>query len=185
MIGHRMANRPLPSPAELRQLLRYEPETGKLFWLAREINPNDRGPTIFNKRYAGKEAFTCRMGQKHLQGRVYNHGLLAHRVIWALIYGEWPHWQIDHINGNPTDNRLANLRDVRAVENQRNMKRPSNNTSGVSGVDWQEGRQRWRARIKVGGKNIHVGRFIEFGDAVRARQDALARHDFHPNHGRA
>lgn len=180
-----MAEHPLPTPAELRQLLRYDPKTGKLFWRARPLDPNSRGPTIFNRRYAGKEAFTCRMGQKHLQGRVHNRGLLAHRVIWALVYGEWPRGQIDHINGNPVDNRLSNLRDIPGAENQRNMKRFVTNTSGVGGVTWQDDRQRWRVRVKFDGREKHLGRFKDFGEAVRVRNEALAAHGYHPNHGRA
>ena len=76
-----MAAKPLPSPETLRQLLRYEPETGKLFWRRRPVTST--GDKIFNRLYADREAFTYRMGHKHKQGRVNGKALLAHRVVWA------------------------------------------------------------------------------------------------------
>ena len=177
-----MAGKPDITPELLRQLMRYEPETGKLFWLMR--SGGTRGDNVFNSLYAGKEAFTCRMGHKHLQGRVFNRPFLAHRVAWALHYGAWPNGEIDHINGNPIDNRIENLRDIPKAENQRNMKRSTRNTSGVSGVSWRKTRKKWRARIKVDGKEKSLGHFERFEDAVRARQAALVKCGYHPNHGR-
>ncbi len=178
-----MANKRDITPEVLRQTLHYDPRAGRLFWLPRE--ERGRGDKIFNRLYAGKEAFTYRMGEKHLQGQVYGRPFLAHRVVWAIVHGEWPRGEIDHINGNPVDNRIANLRDIPKAHNQRNMKRFKSNTSGVSGVDWQASRSMWRVRVSTEGKTIHIGRFRDFGDAVKARKAAEARYNFHPNHGRA
>ena len=181
-----MADNELLSPHAIRQLLRYDPGTGKLYWLKRDISQcvDYRAMRVFNTQFAGKEAFTCRMGKKHLQGRIFRRPYLAHRVVWALVYGEWPNGQIDHINGNPIDNRLSNLRDIPSAENQRNMRRPSNNTSGVSGVSWNASHKKWRVRISRCGKEIMVGRFSDFGEAVQARAAALLDNGYHPNHGR-
>jgi len=60
----------------------------------------------------------------------------AHRVAWFLHHGAWPMGEIDHINGNAQDNRIANLRDVTHKENTRNMKRRSDNTSGITGISY-------------------------------------------------
>ena len=65
----------------------------------------------------------------------------------------------DHINGDKTDNRLANLRDVTRLENARNMPRPKNNTSGVLGVSWSKSHGKWAARIKVEGRKLSAGHF--------------------------
>ena len=168
------------SPAELQQLLRYEAETGKLYWLARE------GNKAFNGRFAGVEALTHTLnGGKALQGRIHGLHFLAHRVAWALSYGHWPENQIDHINGNPLDNRIGNLRDVSSSQNARNRRLSKANKSGVPGVFWLKDRNRWWAKIRHGGRNISLGRFACKDDAVRARKRAEARFGYHPNHGRA
>lgn len=177
-----MAKKPLPTPEELRQLLRYEPETGKLYWLLRA--GETRGVKAFNSNYAGKEAFTCRMGEKHLQGRIHDRGFLAHRVIWAIVYGQWPTGEIDHINGDPVDNRIENLRDIPKPENQRNMKCPSTNSSGVCGVSWRPQRGKWRARIWHNGREVSLGHYEKIEDAAAAREAALVRYGYHRNHGR-
>src|SRR3546814_1788886 len=76
----------------------------------------------FNNKHAGKPALVAPSRAGHLCGHVKGIPLLAHRVAWAIHYGEWPNGQIDHINGDPSDNRIANLRDVSALENARNAK---------------------------------------------------------------
>lgn len=177
-----MAKRPLPTPEELRQLLRYEPETGKLYWLERK--DGSPGSAMFNTRFAGNEALTAPVGEKALCGSVNGGRYLAHRVIWALVHGEWPTGQIDHINGNPFDNRLSNLREVESFENQRNMKRPSHNTSGVCGVSWNAQHRKWQARINARRKTVMLGVFSDFNEAVAARKQAEKEYGYHPNHGR-
>lgn len=182
-----MAKTDILPASDLRQLLEYTPETGKLFWKMRTTGQckDERARKIFNTQFAGKEAFTCRMGSKHLQGRINREAYLAHRVIWALVKGAWPAGQIDHINGNPIDNRMENLREVAGPENQRNMKRCSVNTSGATGVDWSSARGKWRARaVGPDGADVHLGRFVHFEDAVAARKAAEQRFGYHPNHGR-
>lgn len=117
-----MASKPLPSPEVLRQLLRYEPDTGKLFWLHRaaDLFPSKSAAKSWNARFAGAEALATDNGQGYLAGRINGRPLKAHRVVWAISYGEWPIGEIDHINGNPGDNRIANLRAVGRTENTRN-----------------------------------------------------------------
>lgn len=170
-----MARSQLPLPGHLRQLLRYEPDTGKLFWL-------ERSSSWWNTRYAGTEAMaTVSHGYKSsvIGGRF----LLAHRVIWAIVYDEWPPADIDHINGNRADNRLCNLRAVDRSTNAKNMARSSRNTSGVIGIS--PVRDKWRACITSRGKLRVLGDFTDFADAVAARAKAEIEEGFHPNHGRA
>ena len=103
--------------------------------------------------------------------------LLAHRVAFAIANGEWPHGQIDHIDGNRTNNRLSNLRDVTPSENNQNQRRPRGHTaSGFLGVSRQ--RCRWKAEIKTGGLRRFLGTF----DSPEAAHAAYlsAKREIHP-----
>lgn len=184
-----MAKRELPSPEVLRQLLRYEPETGKLFWLPRDYiwfpdTPSGRKACrSWNARYADRPALDCaRKGVKH--GNVLDTPVLAHRAIWTIVHGEWPSGDIDHINGDPADNRLCNLRDVPHAENLKNMSARADNTSGFTGVSYQKSRGRWIAQISVGGTTRSLGTFCTAVEAIEARQKANEQYGFHANHGR-
>jgi hypothetical protein len=169
----------------LSRLLRYEPETGKLFWLHRQraMFPDERAWKIWNTRYDGAEAFTAIANGYH-RGAIFGTALAAHRVAWAIHHGEWPKGQIDHINGDRSDNRIANLRDVDSAGNHKNMSRASNNKSGVTGVHWCNTWNRWIAKIKIGGKTKSLGQFASFDDAVAARQKAQEELGFDIGHGK-
>lgn len=181
-----MSAKDLPSPELLRQLLRYEPETGKLYWRERNVDMfKDGHCKSFNSQFANKEAFTFtgRDGYKH--GNILNQKpYLAHRVIWAIIHGEWPLNHIDHVNGIRDDNRIENLRDVSRSENQKNQKRPANNTSGVVGISWANREGKWHAYINIDKRRKSLGYFTDFNKAIDARKKAEAKYGFHPNHGR-
>lgn len=177
-------------PQILRKLLRYEPETGKLYWLERG---DDLFKTIgrrtakhsaacWNARCAGKEAFS-RAGTR-CAGTLFGKTYLAHRVAWAVHYGAWPNAEIDHINGNARDNRISNLRDVSRKDNCRNTSVPSHNSSGIMGVSWHKRQKKWRAHIKFDGEYRHLGSFSDISDAISCRKEAERRLGFHPNHGR-
>lgn len=182
-----MANKPLPDPELVRKLLRYEPETGKLFWNYRPLNlfAQKANYITWNTRWAGKEAFTSINRHGYRQGRIFKRVTQAHRVIWAIVTGRWPSEQIDHINGIRTDNRLGNLREVSSSENSKNKCQRSNNTSGVTGVSWSHDKRKWLADIRVNKKQIYIGRFDNFDDAVAARKEAERKYGFHENHGRS
>ena len=180
------------TPDELRKLLRYEPETGKLFW-------KERTPDMFedskqtaehkcsrwNSRLAGKEAFNGINIEGYKRGLIWSRQYIAHRIAWAVHHGSWPEQQIDHINGVKTDNRMCNLRDVSATENGRNRTLQANSTSGVTGVNWNKGARKWRACIRVQQKYVYLGHYRAIDDAIAARKAAEIEHGFHPNHGRS
>lgn len=180
-----MAKGHLPAPSTLRQLLRYEPDKGKLFWRRRPIGmfPDRRAWKIWNTRYAHKEAFTS-FSNGYRDGRIFDRAYRAHRVVWAIVYGETPSMEIDHIDGDRANNRIENLRLVTGAENQRNKGLNKNNTSGVLGVCWDKGRGKWMARISHKGKAVSLGRFDNKNDAIAARNLALVAYGYHPNHGR-
>ena len=176
----------------LRKLLIYDPEAGTLTWRERGaewFKDGKRGAEnsarTWNTKNAGKTAFTFTDNRGCKQGAVFKVNYKAHRVVWAMHYGAWPVDQIDHINGNPSDNRIANLRDVSHKENMRNRKLPSTNTSGHVGVCWHRKARKWHAQIQVGGVNKHLGEFDEKADAIATRAAAEIKYGFHENHGRS
>lgn len=176
-----MAKKPLPTPEQLRQLLRYEPETGRLFW--RERTPDlfnggkhsaEHSCAIWNARYAGREAFTAVDARGYVIGAVFDQSLSGHRVAWALHTGEWPAGSIDHKNGQRTDNRADNLRDADIYGNNRNVASAKGSSSQYLGVCLDKRRGRWRAVIKVNRRQIYLGVFDAENDAAHA-YDAAAK----------
>ena len=173
-----MAKKQLPSIEYLRQRLRYEPETGKLYWRDDETMPRH-----WRTRYVGREALTADNGKGYKTGLVNGKALQSHRVAWAIYYGRWPDEVIDHINHNPADNRIVNLRETTVAGNMRNQAKRKNNTSGITGVYWYDRHQKWMASIRAGGAIKHIGYFASIEDAVAARKAAEAQYGFHANHG--
>lgn len=107
----------------------------------------------------------------HMDGSYYP----AHKIIWLICKGEWveyPAFEIDHINGDRSDNRLVNLRKVTKSGNQRNAGARVNNTSGVHGVNWKAGSDRWVARIWNGPNHVYLGQFKTLHEAKIARKAA-------------
>ncbi len=170
----------------LRQLLTYDPDTGIMLWLPRERGLFNRSSSWsrWNRWYAGRVAMTAKARGGYLHGRIFGVAYRAHRVVWALHHGEWPHDMIDHINGIKTDNRIENLRVVSIFENQQNVSRRKTNKSGVTGVCWDSANGKWRAQLSVNKQRVNLGRFADFEEAVAVRKAAAIAHGFHPNHGR-
>jgi hypothetical protein len=108
---------------------------------------------------------------------------LAHRLIWLYHYGTMPSGEIDHIDHNPLNNRIENLRDVTHKENGRNQSLSRNNRSGHNGVYVDKKNGRWIASICLDGRNVHLGSFATITEAVEARSRADREQGFHRNHG--
>ena len=84
----------------------------------------------------------------------------THRLVWLYFYGNFPNGVIDHINGNKTDNRIENLRDISFDANRQNQKKSQRgNISGYLGVSWDKKSNKWKSQIKTKGKNYHLGFF--------------------------
>lgn len=162
----------LPSIDYLFQRLDINATTGDLWWRHCEAKPKE-----WNARYAGKRAFTSQWPRGYLFGQVDCKRLAAHRTIWAMVFGEWPKGEIDHVNGVRTDNRIANLRAVSKLENAKNKRLYKTNTSGYAGI--QKYRKRWRAFLS----NDYLGTFDTIEDALAARQEAEKSCGYHENHG--
>ena len=173
-----MADRDLPAPDYLRQRLRYDPETGALHW-----RDNPDFPAMWRTRYSGRAAFTCVNHNGYRMGRVDSRAFLAHRVIWAMYHGEWPQGEIDHLDHDRLNNRIANLRIVDHRENHRNTSLRRNSASGVLGVSWFKAGAKWSAYIMVDRVKRHLGYFDDKQAAIRARRGAEREYGFHANHG--
>lgn len=179
-------------PVTLAILLSYDAQSGVIYWRRRPDHffPTDSRQSQrqcahnWNRRYAGTRAgsLTTR-GYVNigLEGRLYK----AHRIAWCLHYGAWPTRNIDHINGSGADNRIANLRDVPQAENCRNSAMSRRNTSGICGVYWNDAIQKWTASIYEGGRQKHLGVFLDKSAAQAARAAAEERLGYHSNHGRS
>lgn len=115
--------------------------------------------------------------------RVCGQPFLAHRLAWLCVHGEWPEGDLDHINGNSRDNRIANLRPCDDSQNQANRKLSSLNTSGFKGVCWNAKSGKWQAGIKVRGKSYHLGLFTDPAEAHAAYLKAA--HEFFGEFARA
>lgn len=168
----------------LNECMSYDPQTGELVWKVRPARhfKAERDAVAWNAKFAGKPALSSvNKVLGYRSGSVNNKGMYAHRAAWAIFHGKWPTKQVDHINGDRSDNRISNLRTVTKSGNMRNARRRSDNTSGVMGVSWDAARKQWQARI---GRK-HIGRFDLKEDAIKARKAAEITHGYHANHGRA
>lgn len=170
--------RPLPSVEYLRERLRYDPDTGKLFWLDYEGMPQK-----WRTRYVGKEALISLNGKGYKKGKIDCVDYYAHRIAYTLYHAEWPSDQIDHINGVKTDNRIANLRVVTNQENNRNRPMRRDNSSGVTGVCWHKGINKWCANVRVDGKLKNLGSFNTIEEAAAARKQADVQYGYSERHG--
>ena len=171
-----MAAKPLPSQDVLRQLLSYTPETGALHWRANDVAPKT------NARKPGGLAFRCKTDKGYFRGGLLGRNVMAHRVVWKWHYGTEPA-EIDHIDGNPSNNVIGNLRAASRQDNVRNTRIRKTNKSGVQGVHLHRGY--WVASIRNGGKQIELGQFKTVAEAATCRKQAEQEFGYHANHGRA
>jgi len=152
----------------LKDHFEYHPETG-----------------IFYRRMAhGRmKQITSKCHWGYLRTRIDGRSYKLHRLAWVYMHGEMP-TMLDHINGVKDDNRISNLRRITPTGNMRNAKMYNTNTSGNVGVYFNKRWKRWYAQIKVDGKEIHLGYFSNKQDAIKAREKANKKYNFHENHGR-
>lgn len=109
---------------------------------------------------------------------------LLHRIIWEMHNGAIPEGMtIDHIDHNPANSKIENLRMVEHKDNLKNQSMSKANKSGFTGVFFAKNRNKWRAVVTVNYKKIVLGHFDNFEDAVSARKTADKTFNFHENHG--
>ena len=142
----------------LKELFSYDPNTG-VFKRYRRLGPK--------KDVAGHIA-TKGHRQIMIDSKLY----MAHRLAWLYVHGYFPETLIDHINRNPDDNRICNLRLATSSQNQENTKTRTDNLCGHKGIYFCIKENKWRARISKHGKTKHLGRFQSIELAIQARKEA-------------
>jgi hypothetical protein len=126
----------------------FEYREGNLFWKV-----DRRG-----NKLQGKQANRLKKSNGYQEITLNKKNLYAHRVIFMMIHGRWPE-QIDHIDGNRSNNLIENLREANNAQNNRNTKLRSSNTTGFKGVVYNKINKNYNASITVNYKSIHLGCF--------------------------
>ena len=153
---------------QLVQYLSYDVSTGKFTW----AKPPRRGVSAgLPAGFAHSHGYAC-IG---FRGEVF----YAHRVAWRMSHGKWPKLVIDHMNGDPKDNRISNLREVTQQHNTQNVRSvPKHNTTGFLGVVAAPCGRAFIAQIATKGKCKHLGRFATPEQASEAY--LRAKREMHP-----
>ncbi len=149
----------------LRHFLKYDPDTGHFTWRVRtsnRIKVGDVAGTVNTHGYL----------QTRVNGKIYRN----HRLVWLYVYGYFPDGDIDHADGDRTNNRLSNLRECSRSQNLINKAIQDNNVTGVKGVCWDKAKKRWEAYAKQKGVKIRLGMYTNFEDAVSARKAYIDEH---------
>lgn len=148
----------------VRELLHYDAASGEFMWRTRDVRwftPNSRRTAEsecvrWNKSFSGSSAGSLN-GRGYVQIGLLGRRYYAHRIAWLYVTGEWPKDDIDHLNGDKTDNRFVNFRSVVDADNCKNRGIRADNKSGFTGVFRQN--NKWKAQIRIGGKSVHLGYF--------------------------
>lgn len=152
----------------LKERVTYDPVSGVFVW-------NDTFSGTCRKGWpAGREGTGKAAGYWRItiDAREYK----AHRLAWLYMTGDWPEKQIDHINGDPSDNRWSNLRLATQSQNKANGRKYKSNKSGFKGISWNCSFKKWNAAIQVDGKQKHLGRYKNIADALNAYKEASERY---------
>ena len=153
--------------ARLVEVLRYEPESGLFFWRVKAAHRRMPGDQAGSPSKDGRNRI-------RIDGELF----YGYRLAWLYMTGQWPEQRVDHINGNPTDDRWVNLRDVSQTVNCQNQRGPGkNNTTGLIGA--QRGRSgKFTSEIRINGRRRYLG---TFGTPVEAHAAYLAaKRQHHP-----
>jgi hypothetical protein len=158
---------------QLRALIEYRPDTGELIRKVDLAANAKAGTTISGKNACG-----------YVQTVVRRQFFYAHRLAWQLYYGEEPAGEVDHINGNRSDNRIENLRIATGPQNKHNARLRRDNTSGAKGVSWNKASRKWVACVTRSRRVIFRKLFDDRDEAIAAVRSAREQiHGSFANHG--
>ena len=142
----------------LKQYLNYNPTTGVFTWLKR--TPRNKSIVVGEQAGSVREDGYGRI-------RILGDLILTHRLAWAFVNNEWPATDIDHLDGNPENNRINNLRlATRSINSQNQRRARKDNKTGLLGAVKSYGK--YSARITTNGTTIRLGRFDTAQEAHEA-----------------
>lgn len=145
---------PSLTASRLREVLRYDPETGVFHRLT-------DGGGVKAGSVAG-----CVQRVGYVVIRIDDVLYYAHRLAWLYVTGSWPEDIVDHMDGNRANNRIKNLREASPKVNAQNVRRAQkNNKSGLLGVSWSKADKCWKAQIYSNGKGKCIGYFRTASEA--------------------
>lgn len=142
--------------SKLKELLKYDPDTGDFIWLAK--------PSIYSTKVKVGNKAGYKTSQGYISIGVHGKRYFAHRLAWLYMTGEWPESCIDHIDNIKDNNKFSNLRQASPSQNQINKIVP--NTTGFRGVSLHGGK--YNAIISSKGKQYYLGRFNTAEEAAKA-----------------
>ncbi len=150
---------PSSQPTDLVAQFHYNPDTGVI---TRRSTGHTNWAVHYDNRVKPKRA-------KYLRVTTTTKNYAAHRLAWFLMTGAWPTKPIDHIDGDTTNNKWENLREVTSQENSHNLaKLNRTNTTGFAGVNWDEHHQQFRAQIRCGYTKYYIGLYPTAEHAAHA-----------------
>jgi len=156
----------------LKEVLSYSATTGLFVW---NIKKADNITIGEQAGCDGTNGYRTVM----IDGKNYQ----AHHLAWLYIYGEMP-TMLDHRDQDKHNNRISNLIKTTKIKNAQNCYLSKVNKTGFTGVFFDKIRKRYQVSIRVNGRNIFLGRFLDLDDAIKARQKANLKYGFSENHGR-
>lgn len=171
-MAQRLFRRKLPTVEQIVEAIEIDLDKGTFIYRERPLSAftDERICKSWNARFAGKPSgHIDRNG--YLAIGLLRSKFMAHRLLWKVATdGDEPD-ELDHIDRNPLNNSLANLRVATRSENNRNRRLSEYNTSGFRGV--YKGRDnRWVSQLKINGTGHHLGVFDTIDQAIAARQGA-------------
>lgn len=147
----------MPSAEALRRSFHYDPKTGSLL----------RKFSTMRSAVGSEASYTNNIGYRQavFSGRIYS----VHRIAWVMHFGLPPNGEVDHINGDRSDNRICNLRVATSCENNQNRRLSTRNKTGIKGVflvKWNK-TTRWRVSVGHSRGEYYITHFQCFGRAVK------------------
>ena len=148
--------------AELKKLLRYDPETG-LFWWKKPAKKRNLSKPAGS---TGWDYVTIKLNKKTYSG---------HRLACLYQTGKFPNAQIDHIDGDKQNNRWKNLREATPAQNSRNRARSKNKVTPI-GVSYRTRDNIYQATIRIKGDLKYLGSYKTSEKALKARLKGELKH---------
>lgn len=171
---------------ELMEVVNYDEVTGVFIWKERPLHlfKTPKSGKMWNGKFAGKQAGCISHRRSYVTRviRIKNKDYYAHRLAWIYMTGEQPPEQIDHKDRNSLNNAWDNLRDGTYINNK-NLSMNKSNTSGVTGVYWNQNLSKWVAFSGHEGKVVYLGLYHDIEEAEKVVVDFRKSVGYDDDHG--